>query len=195
MTTDFNTAVLIDLFVRFAINLGAMLFLVFGMYYRRYHDKELVTTAALFNVFVFGVLTILSSVEFGLAAGFGLFAILALFNLRSEQISKTEITYFFGSVSIAVICSIQGSAYALIVIIMLLILLSAYVIDHTGVLRSVSAIKVTLDAIDPKLLSSPEKMHAELSERLSVDVMSFQTIEIDYITDMARLTVYYRERS
>jgi hypothetical protein len=52
---------------------------------------------------------VLSKVEFGLAAGFGLFAILAMFTLRSEPIGKTEITYFFGSVAIAVICSVQGT--------------------------------------------------------------------------------------
>ncbi|WP_217357290.1 DUF4956 domain-containing protein [Ruegeria atlantica] len=98
--------------IRFAINIIAMMVLVFGLYYRRYRDKELVTAASLFNVFAFGVLTVLSSVEFSLAVGFGLLAILALFTLRSEQISKVEITYFFGSITIAVICSIHGTELA-----------------------------------------------------------------------------------
>ena len=76
-----------ELAARFAINTVAMVLLMFGMYYRRYRDKELATTASMFNIFAFSVLTILSSVEFSIAAGFGLFAILALFSLRSEQIS------------------------------------------------------------------------------------------------------------
>ena len=195
MPPEFSTPELIDILVRFGINLVTMLLLVFGMYYQRYQDKELVIAAALFNVFVFGVLTILSSVQFSLAAGFGLFAILALFTLRSEQISKTEITYFFGSISVAVICSVQGSAYALIVLIALFILIGAYIIDHPKVLNSVSMIKVTIDSIDPQLLSSPDKMCTELSKRLGVEVLSFQAIAIDYITNKSRLTVYYRERS
>ena len=91
----------VELLERFAIDATAMTGLVFGMYYRRYRDKELVTAAAMFNIFVFAVLTVLSSVAFSVSAGFGLFAILALFTLRSEQISKIEITYFFGSVAIA----------------------------------------------------------------------------------------------
>jgi ABC-type polysaccharide transport system permease subunit len=69
--------------IRFVLNLLGMMLLTFGMYYRRYRDKELVTAAALFNIFVFAVLTVLSSVNFSVAAGFGLFAILALFTLRS----------------------------------------------------------------------------------------------------------------
>ena len=109
MNPDFTQTAVLELVARFAIDVVAMVVLVFGMYYRRYRDKELVTAAALFNVFAFAVLTILSNVQFSVAAGFGLFAILALFSLRSEQISKTEITYFFGSIAIAVICSVQGT--------------------------------------------------------------------------------------
>ncbi len=195
MSPEFGGTELIDILLRFGINLATMLLLVFGIYYRRYRDKELVIAAALFNVFIFGVLTILSSVQFSLAAGFGLFAILALFTLRSEQISKTEITYFFGSISVAVICSVQGSTYALIMLIALLILASAYIMDHPKVLRAESMIKVTVDSIDPQLLSSPDKMRAELSDRLGVEVLSFQIIAIDYITNKSRLTVYYRESS
>lgn len=194
MSPEFSISMFVDLLLRFGTDVAAMSLLVFGMYYRRYRDKELVITAGLFNVFIFGVLTILSSVQFGIAAGFGLFAILALFTLRSEQISKTEITYFFGSVSIAVICSVQGSAYPLVVLVVLFILLGTFIIDHPKVLRSVHRLKVTLDKIDTKVLSSPDKMRAELSNRLGVDVMSFQITSLNYTTDIARVIVHYRER-
>ncbi|MBN4075048.1 MAG: DUF4956 domain-containing protein [SAR86 cluster bacterium] len=170
-----------------------MSFLVFGLYYQRYKDKELVITAAMFNIFTFAVLTILSSVEFSIAAGFGLFAIFALFTLRSEQITKTEITYFFGSVSIALICSVQGTTLPLVILILLFVLLGAYLIDHPKMLKSVYAIKVTLDRIDPEALSNPEQMRVELSSRLGVDVMYFQITTLDYINDMARIKVFYRK--
>src|SRR5690625_4687028 len=89
-----------ELIARFLLDLGAMAVLLFGMFWPRYKNKEITLAAALFNVFTFGVLSILSSVEFSIAAGFGLFAILALFNLRSETINKSDIAYFFGSISI-----------------------------------------------------------------------------------------------
>lgn len=65
----------LELLLRFSIDIIAVLLLVFGMYYRRRYDKELATAAVMFNVATFSVLIILSSVEFGVAAGFGLFAI------------------------------------------------------------------------------------------------------------------------
>jgi hypothetical protein len=179
--------------IRFAMNLVGMALLTFGMYYRRYRDKELVTAAALFNIFVFAVLTILSSVNFSVAAGFGLFAILALFTLRSEPLTKTEMTYFFGSVAIAVITSVQGTTVPFAAMIVLFVLVGAYVVDHPKMLQSVSGAKVTLDKIHLTLLSDPEGMRAELSERLGVDVLSYQVIQLDYITEMARLNVFYRK--
>lgn len=179
---------------RIGLNLAGMSALVFGMYYRRYRDKELATAAALFNIFIFAVLTILSSVNFSVAAGFGLFAILALFTLRSEPLSKAEMTYFFGSVAIAVISSVQGTTVPFAAMAVLFVLSGAFVVDHPRVLQSVSGAKVTLDEIHVALLSDPAAMRAELSERLGVAVLSYQVLQIDYITEMARLNVYYRTR-
>lgn len=179
--------------VRFVINVAAMLILVFGLYYRRYRDKELVTAASLFNVFAFGVLSILSSVQFSVAAGFGLFAILALFTLRSEQISKIEITYFFGAVAIAVICAIPGTSPILVGIVLVMVLLGAWIFDHPRLLRSADGVKLTLDKIEPHILSDPARMRADLSQRLGVEVMTYQILMLDYINDLARINAFFRK--
>lgn len=179
---------------KLALDLVAMALLVFGMYYRRYRDKELATAAALFNIFIFAVLTVLSAVNFGVAAGFGLFAILALFTLRSEPLGKIEMTYFFGSVAVAVICSVHGTPLQICISVLLLVLLGTYVIDHPKMLRSVSGAKISLDQIDACLLRNPDSMRAKLSERLGVDVLSYQVVQLDYINEMARLNVFFRQR-
>ena len=179
--------------MRFAIDITAILILLFGLYYRRYRDKELVTTAAMFNVFAFCVLTVLSSVNFSVSAGFGLFAILALFSLRSEQISKIEITYFFGAISIAVVSSVSGTPLPFVMFVASAILLGAYVFDHPLLLRSASGVKITLDKIDAHALSDQSQMRADLSERLGVEVVSYNILALDYINDMARIDVFFRK--
>ena len=183
---------LIELGIRFAMNATAVLCLMFGMFYRRYRDKELATTAAMFNIFAFSVLTILSSVEFSIAAGFGLFAILALFSLRSETISKIEISYFFGSIAIAVICSVLGTGLGLVAMIVVFVLLAAWLLDHPNILQSADSAKLTLDRIEAYMLADPVQMRADLSKRLGVEVMNFQVIEVNYVNDLARLNVFYR---
>jgi hypothetical protein len=181
-----------ELLFRFGIDLTAMVLLTFGMYYHRYRDKELVTAASLFNIFVFSVLTVLSQVEFSMTAGFGLFAILALFTLRSEQISKTQIAYFFGSVALAVITSILGTNLILIALIVASVLLSAYILDHPSVLKRVDTVKVTLDKIPIHVISNKVLMREELTEKFSVDVLSYKIVDIDYITEKVRVDVHYR---
>lgn len=182
-----------ELLARFAIDIAAVLMLLYGLYYRRYHDKEMVTTAALFNTFVFAVLTILSSVEVSVAAGFGLFAILALFTLRSEKISKLEISYFFGSVAIAVICSVHGTTIGFVAVVVACVLLGAYVLDHPRILRSVKKIKLTLDKVDARVLFDRPTMRAGLVERLGVDVMYYKVKSFDYVQHTASINVYYRQ--
>ena len=140
------------------------------------------------------MLTILSAVDFSVTAGFGLFAILALFTLRSEPLEKTEMTYFFGSVAIAVICAVQGASIALSAIVVSALLLGVYVIDHPRMLRSISTAKINLDQIDKELLSDPAAMRLRLEERLDVEVLSYEVLQLDYINEMARINVFCRKR-
>lgn len=182
-----------DLGLRFLIDLIAMLLLTLGIYYRRYGDKELVTAAALFNVFIFAVLTVLSGIEFSVSVGFGLFAILALFTLRSEQISKIEITYFFGSVSIAVICSVKGTSLLFVLVTVIAVLVSVFLIDHPKILPPVNTLRITLDKIETYALSDPEKMCMDLSHRLGVEVLSYQIKSLDFINDLVIVHVNYRK--
>lgn len=183
-----------ELLLRFAIDLLATAILLFGMFWPRYQNKEITLAAAIFNVFTFGVLSILSSVEFSIAAGFGLFAILALFNLRSEAINKSDIAYFFGSVAIAVITSIDGTGLGFVLLILAIVLVVVYLVDHPRLFRATSSLRVTLDSIPANLLDAPERLHAELSERLKVQVVSARVLSVDYVTEIVKAEINYRSK-
>lgn len=75
-------------------------------------------------MFIFAVLSVLSKVDFGTAAGFGLFAMLAMFTLRSEPLGKTGIIDFF-SVAIAVICLVEDTTLTFAASASLLVVLGA----------------------------------------------------------------------
>lgn len=184
---------LADLGLRFGINAGAMAVLVFGFYFRRHGDRVLATTAAMFNIFAFAVLGKLASVEFSLAAGFGLFAILALFNLRSETIGRIEIAYFFGAIAIAVICSVGGTPIVNVIAILGMVLVGVWVVDHPMLLTGSPAVKVTLDNIDAKLLSNPLEMQELLSTRLGVQINSYEVISMNYVNDLATISLTYKK--
>ncbi len=180
-----------DLAVRFGINVIAMVILLYGIYYPRHGDRALVTMAAIFNILSFAVLGKISNVEFGLAAGFGLFAILALFSLRSIQIGRIEIAYFFGAVGLAVICSIEGETAIKNAAVSFIVVASVYVIDHPRLLRRSSVIRVTLDGVDPQILARHGAIEEVASQRLGVQVTSLDLISINLIKKQAVVDLSY----
>ncbi|MDY0275679.1 MAG: DUF4956 domain-containing protein [Desulfomicrobium sp.] len=146
-------------------------------------------------VFVFAVLSVLSSVQFSVAAGFGLFAILALFTLRSEPIDKRDIGYFFGSISLAVITSIQGTDVEFVLAMLSIILVSVYIIDHPRVLRTASGMRIKLDSIPPHVVSDPQVLRDEISKRLGVHVTSVRVLRIDYVTEVVQAEVGFKAKN
>ncbi|MEW9309757.1 MULTISPECIES: DUF4956 domain-containing protein [Labrys] len=184
----------LELLMRFGIDIIAVLLLIFGMYYRRRYDKEFATTAVMFNVATFSVLIILSSVEFGVAAGFGLFAILALFRLRSEQFDKVEISYFFASIAIALVCSVTGTMLGLVATVVVFLLLSAFILDHPRFLQAVSGVKIVLDEIDHRALTDEPAMRTDLGKRLGVEVIYYEIKAFDYVNETALINVFFRNK-
>src|SRR5690625_4739130 len=183
---------IVSLVLRFLLNLGAAGILLFALFWPRYRNKEITLAAALFNVFTFGVLSILSSVEFTIAAGFGLFAILALFNLRSETINKSDIGYFFGSIAIAVITSIEGSNIGFVLAILVIVLLVVYWVDNPRFFKASYQLQITLDYIPQTLFSDPNALQQELTEHLGVAVVGVRVINVNFVTEIVRAEITYQ---
>lgn len=181
-----------ELLFRFLINLIAVTVLMFVLYYRRHQQKETVIAATLFNIFAFAVLSVLSTAQFGVKVGFGLFAVLALFTLRSEPIKQIDISYFFGCLSIAVLTSLRALDLQYVFVVLSFILIAAYVADHPNILRSVSNMRVTLDSIPADIASSPESLNQFVEQKLGVKVLSVNILSIDYVTEVVRVEVNYQ---
>ena len=111
----------------------------------------------------------------------------------SEPLGKIELTYFFGSVAIAVICSVQGTSLLLAAMSVAIVLAGAYVFDHPRMLQAISGAKISLDSIDPSLLSDPAGMRGKLSALLGVEVLSYHVQQVDYITEKVLINVFFRK--
>lgn len=181
-----------EIFLRFIVNVCAVVILMFVFYYPRHKQKETVIAATLFNFFAFAVLSVLSSAQFGVNVGFGLFAVLALFTLRSEPIKRIDISYFFGCLAIATLTSLQALSLEYVVLVLIAILLATYVADHPRILRTANQMRVTLDTIPDQVASNPEAMNNFVAERLGVKVLSVEILSIDYVTEVVRVEVNYR---
>ena len=72
--------------LRFAFNFAVTILLVRFIYYPSTHNKRYVFTFLAFNTMIYFVLSFLTSIEIGIGAGFGLFAIFTILRYRTDPI-------------------------------------------------------------------------------------------------------------
>lgn len=181
----------LEFIARFSVNLGAACLLMFGLYFRRHRNRETAISALLLNVFVFAVLTVLSDVQFSMAAGFGLFAILALFTLRSEQLSRVDIAYFFGSASMAVLFAINAIDQGLMMIIIVVMLGAVYVVDHPRLSRPTRSTKVKLDLDRSFDVGDERSVVDAVGRQTGLAAQRVQLVRVCGITETVELHVEY----
>ncbi len=180
-------------FVYFIVNIVSVTILAYSIYYKRYNDKEGVTSYMMFNIFVFAVITALfnTSDNMSLGLGFGMFAILSLITLRSAPMRKTEITYFFGSLSLAIINAIGLESMLLLLICNAIIVAGAWIIDNPRILKGIYTMKVVLDHIPEGILENSEDTKKKFSKQFGIDVISYSVGNINYVKDTARIKLTY----
>jgi hypothetical protein len=74
-----------------ASDLAAIVLLAYAVYFRRYHRRDLLLAYVALNVGVLAVTVLLAGAQAGIGLGLGLFGILSIIRLRSDQITQEEV--------------------------------------------------------------------------------------------------------
>ena len=168
----------------------------------KYGNKELFVTCALFNIFVLLVVMSIVRTDFNLAIGFGLFALLALVQMRSATFTKTEMAYFFGSIALAVINGSGITDYVFVLMCNGLVVLSAWCISTWSIEHSANVfdmqfnrkLDVVLDHIDADATNNRSAMAEKLRQMFDIEVVTFTVKQIDYVKDTMNIVITYNIR-
>lgn len=195
---DVTTLSLFSFLMRFAANLIAIIIVAFFIYYRRHSRRDLLMTYTTLNIGLFLVMTVISLQEAGIGVGFGLFAILSIIRIRSEEFSNTELAYAFVIIALALVnafgvtnsvpTALDG---VFILILNLAAVLVVYIMDHPRLLQRVGRRQITLDTIHP----TDQSLRADLENRLNVKVLDYAIAHIDYVREITILNVRYAAKS
>lgn len=180
-----------DLARDLALNLVAALILIFGIYFRRHRRRDLVLGYFAFNVSLFAVAAALgSSSPLNIGVGFGLFAVLSIVRLRSDEATQAEIGYTMVALVLGLLNGLPGLQFEAKVLFSVLLVASMYIADHPAVLPLDRHLryKVNLDEVH----SDPAELRAELERRLGVKVNHLIVQEIDYVRETMRIDVRVR---
>jgi Domain of unknown function (DUF4956) len=167
--------------------LGAIVLLAYAVYFRRYHRRDLLLAYVALNVGVLAVTVLLAGAQAGIGLGLGLFGILSIIRLRSDQITQEEVAYYFVALALGLVNGLRTAPAglprhpAVLVAIM-------YAIDHPRLGGRTYRQLVTLDAAYP----DRAELHRALQRLLAAEVRHVVVLELDLVRDVTVVDVRFR---
>lgn len=182
-----------ELLFKFGLNLLVVYILIRKIYYPIHRKKDFLFTYFLFNVLIFFLCGLLSSVKLSTGFAFGLFAIFSILRYRTEQISIKDMTYLLAVIALAVMNALFGKKVSMVELIFTnaIILIAAYVLEHLWLTRHEAMRQIIYERIE---LIKPEKrdeLYADLHQRLGVKVSRVEMGRIDLLRDTVQMRVFY----
>lgn len=186
---------LIEMMPGFLLNLVSGIVLIALIYYpTRRSKREYVFTYFVFNLLIYLIAGLLRDVQLTLGLGFGLLAVFSTLRYRSENLPIRETTFLFACISMPFINQLFFSTrltFAEVAAINVFILLFFLVLDRGWGVHYEEERKVVYEKIE---LIKPENYQAlldDLSQRIGFTVKRAEVNEINFLRDVATITVYY----
>lgn len=177
------------LFLALPVNLFAIALLAGAIYFRRHHRTDLMVALIAVNVGVFTVSALMVAQRVELAVAFGLFGVLSILRLRSEQLNQREVGYYFIALALGLTNGVGSSMPVVMVCLDALLLVTMLVADHPRVGRGVQRRTLVLDRIFPDAVS----LRAALAERVHGDVLRSEVTLVDHVRETMEVDVRFRE--
>jgi hypothetical protein len=124
----------------------------------------------------------------------GLFAIFGIIRYRTLPLEVKEMTYLFVVIGISVMNALSNKkmSYAEIIAANSIILLALYLLERYWVESKILSKDVTYEIIENIRPENHELLKADLEKRLGVEILSFEVGNVNFLRDVAKITVYYK---
>lgn len=171
------------------LDLAALTALMALMAWRRSgRADDSITACAAFNVGLFAVAQVLSGVDLGIGAGFGLFAVLSIIRLRSDLFTQGQLAYVFSALAVALVTGFPGVPLPLAAALAGLVVVTVALLELLrGRAAAVHSCTVTLDRVHARGAA----LVAEL-EGLGLHVVEVELLEIDAVKETTTVSVRHR---
>jgi hypothetical protein len=162
--------------------------LVLALYFPRHRRRDLVVAYIGVNVGVMAVSTALLSGAVGLGLGLGLFGVLSIIRLRSDELAQHEVAYYFSALALGLLSGLSTQPLWLTITLMTVIVASMWVGDNPALLRGYRRQIVTVD----RAIENEQTLVAQLEQRLGADIKHITVMRLDLVNDTTTVDVRYR---
>ena len=177
---------------RFAVHAVFILVLVRGLYYQQQRKRDFAFALLMFSFMVFVLTYFLKDVEVSLGFTFGLFAVFAMLQYRTDTVSPKEMTYLLVAVGSAMLNAVSQLEVSVLLIINALLLGLTWFAQSTLFLAQEERQTVEYERLE---LVRPERraeLLADLRERTGLPVHHVELRHLDFLRDTATLRIYYK---
>ena len=173
--------------ITIAANLVAIAVLVFGIYFPRHRHRDMVVAYLGINAGVLAIAAVLSSVDASVGVGIGLFGVLSIIRLRSDELSQRQVAYYFASLALGLLGGTEVAAYGVTLALMGAVLLALWIGDHPRLLGRYRAQVLTLD----RAFLDERQLAAHLTALLGCPVRGLTVRRVDLVNDTTNVEVRY----
>lgn len=180
--------------IRFLLNLFFLTAVVKFIYYKRSQKKEYLFTFYLIGIVVFFLCFTLKKYELDLGMALGLFAIFGILRYRTQPLEVREMTYLFVVIGIAVMNGLSNKkmSYAEIIAANSIIVVALYTLERYWARTEVFSKEVLYETIENIRPENHDKLKEDLEKRLGVTVTHFEIGNVNFLRDVAKITVHYK---
>ena len=180
--------------IRFLLNLFFLTGIVKFIYYKHNQKREYLFTFFLIGIVVYFLCFTLKKYELDLGMALGLFAIFGIIRYRTLPLEVKEMTYLFVVIGISVMNALSNKkmSYAEIIAANSIILLALYLLERYWAQTEIFSKEVTYEIIENIRPENHELLKADLEKRLGVEILSFEVGNVNFLRDVAKITVYYK---
>jgi uncharacterized membrane protein len=180
--------------IRFSLNLFFLTAVVKFIYYKRSQKKEYLFTFYLIGIVVFFLCFTLKKYELDLGMALGLFAIFGILRYRTQPLEVREMTYLFVVIGIAVMNGLSNKkmSYAEIIAANSIIVVALYTLERYWARTEVFSKEVLYETIENIRPENHDKLKEDLEKRLGVRVTHFEIGNVNFLRDVAKITVHYK---
>ncbi|WP_141015075.1 DUF4956 domain-containing protein [Nocardioides sambongensis] len=166
----------------------AIALLVFGLFWRRDGRRELVVAFLTVNVGVLAVTAALSDGTVGAGLGLGLFGILSIIRLRSEELTQREVAYYFAALALGLLGGLTITSTLLGIALMTAILAAVAIGDHPRIAGRTVSQEMVLD----QAWTDPAEATARVRTLTGIPTATATVVRVDLVNDTTLVVARYR---
>lgn len=182
-----------ELMFRFIVNTALILFIVHYIYAKNSNRKDFYFSFISVSVVIFFLCYLLNSVKLELGFALGLFAIFGIIRYRTDAIPIKEMTYLFIVIGVSVINALTNKkvSYVELFFTNTAIAFGLWLLESRLRLKQEDTVTMVYEKIGNIHTLEKAELIKDLNERTGLKVNKYEIQKIDFLRDVAEITLYY----